>query len=114
MFHIDELIERARLDLKSYLSTQFGNLKKSVEQQAGDAAQKMAAMQTNLGSIPGIQAKADQAINLTHLQINRITALESRLHLLEKHLKVEYFDGEKEIEKTVKEVVSVREYRKVK
>lgn len=111
LLHADEAIQSLRHETKS--------LAHSAHSVAQEAKKKVDLLSSKIGAIKvpetsALQAKADQALGLTHLQTNRVTALESRLGLLEKHLKLEYYEGTTLVDKIVQESVPVKEYRKIK
>jgi hypothetical protein len=102
--HCDELVERTRNEFKSIVSL--------IQSETAKQSKVLADLSSKVNSVPSLQGKADTALSLVHQQTSRTTSIEARLHLLEQHLKLEYFDEPQEVERTVKETIQVRGYRK--
>lgn len=109
--HCDELIERTRNEFKTIVG--------AIQASAARQENMVANMSSRLGQIKpadtaALQAKIETAHSLVHMQTSRITELETRLHLLEKHLKLEYYEGTTDIEHIIVETVPTRGFRKGK
>lgn len=109
--YVDETIERLRHETKSQTSSAY-SIAMDAKKTADKLSSKVASLPTQ--DLSGLQSKADQALNLVHLQTNRTTDLEARFRLLEKYLKLEYVDEAIEVDRIVKDTIQVKEYRKVK